>query len=151
MKLVICRSQIIISKNSDITLKIEGYQLPSKNHSFKVGDEVVRSITITNPELLHIFVKKMVFKKYNKLLEELTELFLDDDNQGGSMTEVLNKIERFRTSIKIKYRKYLKKAELEEMAKKLKFLQKQAQNKQIMLYYDYMNVENKKEINSRSR
>ena len=51
------------------------------------------------------------------------------------MAEILNEIEKFKEEIKIKYRKYLKKKDLEEMSLKLKLFQKEAKERQINMYF----------------
>ena len=48
-------------------------------------------------------------------------------------------IEKFRQEVKNKYRKYLKRKELEEMSSKLKFLEKQASIKKEELINSYKN------------
>lgn len=55
------------------------------------------------------------------------------------MNEVLNRIEKFREEIKIKYRKYLKRKELEQMATHLQFLKKQASEQQMLFFYSKQN------------
>ena len=45
------------------------------------------------------------------------------------MSEVLNRIEKFRQEIKYKYRSYLEKKEISLMAKQLRNLQKEAQKR----------------------
>ena len=83
-----------------------------------------------------------VFKKYDKLILTLTDLLVDDDDTGDSLREALNRIEKFRLEIKIKYRKYLKKKELEKMSKQLIKLKKEAMIR-LMGYLDYINSNNR--------
>lgn len=136
MKFIISKEEKISKVAVNIT--INGYHLPSRNHSFIIEDEIIKNITITNKKLAHKFASRAAFKKYNKLIKTLTDLYVDEEDNPGSMMEMLNQIEKFKTEIKIKYRKYLKRKELEEMASKLKFLQQQAKQKQIELYYNNM-------------
>ena len=77
-------------------------------------------------------------KKYNKLLEYLTELLVSDDDTGDAMREALNHIEKFRLEIKIKYRKYLMKKDLEMMSKQLVKLQKAANNRLLEIHNSYL-------------
>ncbi len=122
---------------------IEGYCLPSRNHSFIIEDEIIKSIIVTNKKLAHKFASRAAFKKYNKLIKTLTDLYIDEEDNPNGMVEILNQIEKFKIEIKIKYRKYLKKKELEEMASKLKFMQKQAKEKQYEIYYNSVRLKEK--------
>ena len=112
---------------------LDGYTLHSKNKSFSIGGIKILNINIINKKMAYPFVSKVVKKKYNKLIELLTELMVSDDDTGGSIFEVLNMIEKFKQEVKNKYRKYLKRKELEEMAEKLIFFQKQAKKKEMEL------------------
>ena len=77
-------------------------------------------------------VSKKVKAKYKRLIAKITELFLDEDgDEAGNMSEVLNRIEKFRQEIKYKYRSYLEKKEISLMAKQLRNLQKEAQKRYI--------------------
>ncbi len=135
MSFVINKKQILKNKEISGVILINGYHLPSRNHNFIIEDEIITNINITNKKLAHKFVFRAANKKYNKLLNYLTELFINDDDGDSSMSEVLNQIEKFREEVKRKYRKYLKQKELEEMATKLKFLQNEAKTKKLELYY----------------
>ncbi len=147
MKFVITKeSKEEILKNSIV---IDGYHLPSRNHSFIIGDEVIKNITITNRKLAHKFASRAALKKYNKLIKVLTDMYIDEEDNPNGMMEILNQIEKFKTEIKIKYRKYLKKKELEEMASKLKFMQQQAKEKQCEIYYN--NIRQKENTTNRIR
>lgn len=134
MKFVITKE----SKEKAVKSKIviEGYRLPSRNHSFIIEDEIIKNITVTNKKFAHKFASRAAFKKYNKLIKNLTDIYIDEEDNPNGMMEILNQIEKFKMEIKIKYRKYLKKKELEEMASKLKFMQQQAKEKQYEIYYN---------------
>ncbi len=129
-------------KSIDGTIKINGYKLPSRKKYFKIEDTKVTNIIITNKRLAHPFISKIVRKKYEKLINSLTEILVSDDETGRSSMQVLNMIEKFKIEIKNKYRKYLRRKELSEMASKLKFIEKEAMKKQITLNNFYMNMEN---------
>lgn len=136
-----------IKKNTKLDiLIINGFLLPTRSNKFTINGEQITNIIITNKKLAYPFVSKIVSKKYRKLIQILTDLFISDEDPGTAMSEVLNEIEKFKDEIKRKYRKYLKKKELERMATELKVLQKEAQNKQLELYYTI-----NERTNSRSR
>lgn len=114
---------------------IEGFLLPSKTKKFLIDGQKITNIMIINKKLASPFVTKIVLKKYQKLIKKLTELFISEEDEGTTMNEVLNEIEKFKDEIKRKYRKYLKRKELEKMSYELKILRQEAKRKQMELYY----------------
>lgn len=110
-------------------IELDGFMMGSKNKVFKINGEDIKDIKVVNTKLASSLVSKQVSKKYEKLINYLTELLVDDDDSGDSLREALNQIEKFRQEIKNKYRKYLKEKELEIMSKKLVLLQKEATNR----------------------
>ena len=112
---------------------LEGYPFGRKSHKI-AGVEVI-GLTICNKKLVHPIVKKQVDKKYQKLINLLTELLISDDESGTPLMEALNQIEKFRQMIKNKYRDYLTKKDLEMMSKQLSLLQKQAKEKLMEINY----------------
>ena len=107
-------------------IELDGFMMGSKNKVFKIEGNGVKDIKVVDKNLASSLVNKQVFKKYEKLINYLTELLIDDDGSGDTYREALNQIEKFRQEIKNKYRKYLKQKELETMSKKLVVLQKEA-------------------------
>lgn len=123
-------------------IELEGFMMGSRNKTFKIDGNEVRDIKVVDTKLASALVNKQVSKKYEKLINYLTELLVDDDDSGDSYREALNQIEKFRQEIKNKYRKFLKQKELEMMSKKLVILQKEATKKLYELrdnYYKYQN------------
>lgn len=114
---------------------IEGFLLPSKTKKFLIDGQKITNIMIINKKLASPFVTKIVLKKYQKLIKKLTDLFISEEDEGTTMNEVLNEIEKFKDEIKRKYRKYLKRKELEKMSYELKILRQEAKRKQMELYY----------------
>ncbi len=105
---------------------LEGFLMPSRNNAFNINKQVIKNIKIVNVDLAKDIVRDYVSKKYKRLIKNLTELLISDDDTGESFRLVLDRIEKFRMEIKNKYRIYLEKKELEIMAKQLSALQKQA-------------------------
>ena len=108
-----------------------------KNKVFNIGDYKVSNIVIYSKILGEKVVSSKVMKKYDKLIKYLTELLV-------AMREALNQIEKFRLEIKIKYRKILKKKELELMSKQLVKLQKIANERLIEIHNSYLELLNNK-------
>ena len=115
-----------------------------KNKVFNIGDYKVSNIVIYSKILWEKVVSSKVMKKYDKLIKYLTELLVSDDDTGDAMREALNQIEKFRLEIKIKYRKFLKKKELELMSKQLVKLQKIANERLIEIHNSYLELLNNK-------
>ena len=115
-----------------------------KNKVFNIGDYKVFNIVIYSKILGEKVVSSKVMKKYDILIKYLTELLVSDDDTGDAMREALNQIEKFRLEIKIKYRKILKKKELELMSKQLVKLQKIANERLIEIHNSYLELLNNK-------
>lgn len=119
-----------VSKKSKVTIhELDGISFGVTNKTYHINQEPIKNIVIYNKKFAYPFVKKQVEKKYNKLMLILPELLISDDEEGESLREALNQIERFRQIIKNKYRAYLKQKDLEMMSKQLMLLQKEAKNR----------------------
>ena len=105
---------------------LDGFLMPSRGNKFRIHEMVVKDILVVDVMLAKGLVRDYVDKKYKKLIAELTELLISDDDTGEPFRIALNRIEKFRLEVKNKYRIYLEKKELEIMAKQLSTLQKQA-------------------------
>ena len=118
-------------------IELDGFMMGSKNKTFKIEGNEVRDIKVVDTKLASALVTKQVSKKYEKLINYLTELLIDDDDSGDTYREALNQIEKFRQEVKNKYRKYLKQKELEMMSKKLVILQKEANKRLLEIQNSY--------------
>lgn len=126
----ISRKKVIKKKwkyqDFDQIKNLEGFLMPSRGNKFRIHEMVVKDILVVDVMLAKGLVRDYVDKKYKKLIAELTELLISDDDTGEPFRIALNRIEKFRQEVKNKYRIYLEKKELEIMAKQLSTLQKQA-------------------------
>lgn len=113
---------------------LEGIVFGMRGKKYKIKDDYVHNLVIYNRKLAHPIAWKQVEKKYQKLIETIPDLLVSDDDSGESIREALNQIEKFRQIIKNKYRAYLKREELEKMAKSLLILQKNAQDRLMEIY-----------------
>lgn len=129
-------------------INLDGFVMPSRKKYFMIDGEKITGIKIVQNDLIGSIVSKTVSKKYKKLVKEITELLVDDDESEGSMNEVLNRINKFRNEIKNKYLSYLEKDELQKMNKKLRILEKEAKSRlEEMIAYNLFD----ENINTRSR
>lgn len=133
-------------KKGKITTKIniinlDGYVMHTKNKYFIIEGEKITDIKVIDKGLINSVVSEIVEKKFKKLIQEITELFINEDDSEGSMNEVLNRIEKFRQEIKNKYRAYLKEEELKLMGNRLKKLQREAnKRKEELINYQLENT-----------
>lgn len=136
-----CLSRLVICGNIiGINYVDDGFMLGSKNKAFSISSCSIKNIIIYSKTLALKLCTDKVMNKYNKLIAYLTDLLIDDDDSGDSLREVLNQIEKFRLEIKIKYRNFLKKKELEMMAKQLVLLQKEANDRLLEIHDNYVNM-----------
>lgn len=130
INLYILNTNKIKAKTNDFILN--GYIM--RKRPFIVNGEKISNIELTNKKIYKPIVRKLVFKKYNKLLDKIFELFLDSDSEDGSnFNKVMDEIEKFRIMIKMKYRTFLGKKDLEMMGSSLKSLQQEAIKNMLIL------------------
>ena len=85
-------------------VNLDGFLMPSKKQYFIINSERIKDIKVVDNELIKAMVSKKVKAKYKRLIAKITELFLDEDgDEAGNMSEVLNRIEKFRQEKKKKY------------------------------------------------
>ena len=118
--------------------ELDGYLMGSITKTYHIGGSEVSKILVSSSSLASPIVTELVMRKYERLLNLITELLIDDDDTGDSLREALNHIEKFRLEIKNKYRAYLKRKEIELMSKQLTLLQKEANDRLIEIRMDYI-------------
>lgn len=85
-------------------------------------------INLQNEKLTKNYISKLVKHKFDKLILNLMELLLEDNDESDRL--ILDEIEKFRLLIKNKYREFLTQKELELMSNKFKLIKKEIVNKQ---------------------
>lgn len=107
--------------------KIEEYKLYPKN-SFPYRGIPVESISLINPSLIENVIKKKIKRKLDFYLKYLIEV-VDNDDTGESHREALNELEKFKSMIEYKYRKFLNDRYVNLVNKKISLLEKQIEAK----------------------
>lgn len=130
----------IIIDNTEI-YNLRGFPM-GEGRSYTIEGSTIKNIFIMSKELNHPLVVRKVYMNYSRLVELITNLLLDDDdNDGASYREALNQIERFRIIIKNQYRSFLEKEELAFMGKQLQILKREATVKLMEVQNRYKNIE----------
>ena len=73
-----------ITNNIDF-INLDGFIMPSRKKYFMIDGEKITGIKIVQNDFIGSVVTKTVSKKYKKLIKEITELLVDDDESEGSM------------------------------------------------------------------
>ncbi len=115
--------------------KMEGYDLsPKKN--IKIKDAInVNKVVIINPSLMQKVASKKMNLKFKKLLEFMTVIFDNDDDDSTSSDayrEGLNEISKLRLEAKVKYQQYMEEEEYKTLEKKLDILEQELKSR---IYY----------------
>ena len=133
-------------KNGEVEeLLIDGFALGSSKKKYNINGIEIKKISVVDPGLATPIVTDVVMKKYKKLVEYITNVLIDDnDDDGDSYREALNHIEKFRLEIKNKYRDFLKRKELEMMSKQLTLLKKELEQRQIEINEVLLNTKESK-------
>lgn len=126
--------------NKDVEIdQLNGFVMASRGKGFNINGVLIRNVNVVDKKLAYGVVYKKAMSKYNKLISLLTELLISDDDSGDAFREALNHIEKFRLEVKIKYREYLKRKEIEMMSKQLAMLKKEADRRLFEISDNYFN------------
>lgn len=125
--------------------KMDGFHVSPKNEVVSPGIEV-NSMVIVKPSL----IEKILKRKIKRKLEYYLQYIIDEseDEGTGSYQEKLDSIERYRSIIEYKYRKYLDDRFVNVLLRKVRLLEKQLRTKMV---YSTMVPEEKKERRGKSR
>lgn len=115
----------------------DGVRINSSKKSFEINGEKITNVKVVDYKLASLLTLDVVSRKYRLLINRLMILLTSDDDSGECFREALNQIEKFRIEIKNKYRKYLNKKMLQQMAKQLKQIQKEAEDRYLILQQSY--------------
>ena len=101
---------------------IQGFRYPIKKN--RSGNLKIKSLIIVNPEIISSLIRYNFNKKYQKIVEYFfNNSDFDDESTGTNLMMALDEVARLRNIIINKYKFFLKRAEEEELLKKLKRLE----------------------------
>ena len=109
---------------------METYKCIEKSYSYTGKLILDKSITIsytkekTNIHVVDYIIKKEItkrqlVKRYEKLIKFITFYLANDDDSGVAYQDALNEINKYKQIIRNKYRKYIKKNNIERIEKEL--------------------------------
>lgn len=114
--------------NGSVRGKLDGYKFKPRN-KVNSGALTVSSITITNRALIQDILKKKIKKKLDLYLQFLISVLDDEDSDPGHLMFALNDLERYKTTIKNNYRKYLDSKYNKLLMNKIELLEQELRSK----------------------
>lgn len=102
---------------------IDGFDVHPKPN-VKIKDAInVNKVVMINSTLVGKLANKKLENKFKTLLQYISEIYEDDDEDGTRLREALNEITKLQQEAKNRYRKYLEMEEYELFKKKLGILE----------------------------
>lgn len=136
------KTYVIKKKNKnkeivDLNEAISGFRFIPKKKK-------VTNITVVSSELINKIIK-IKFDENFKRLVLITKTVLNDDNDDGSgVSAALNEELKIENMIKNRYNKYLTKEKQRLYLKKLALVEKELKIRQVLLYEQFMSLEENK-------
>lgn len=115
---------------------LDGYIFKPKN-KFKNNLISVKEVNIINKEFISYLITRKFKSRFNKLSDIILNLLYQDDEGAdqGDYLILLDEIDRLRSVVEIKYKKYLDNDNYREYLAKLMFLDQQLREK--IAIYNY--------------
>lgn len=120
--------------------KLDGYKFTPKN-SFKYNGIKVNSLVVVKQSFIEKLLKKKVKRKLDFYLQYIISLMDDDDVDGTGLKEALNDLERYKSIVEYKYRKYLEQKYINLLLKKIDILEHELKMKIIYMQDDILEIE----------
>lgn len=114
--------------------KIKGFDFKPQNNVKYEGIEVGH-LTVASPELIKSILIRKTKRKINTYLNYLLTS-VDDEDDDEALTLFIDDIQRFKALIVNKYSKFLDKAYISSLLKKVRFVEKQLISKLNRLSYE---------------
>lgn len=129
----ITRKNNIIGMNATIDYsKMGGLDISPKNRISYDGI-VVNKLVIIKSSFIERILKKKIKRKLELYLKFIMDFIDSDEDDGNSLREALNDITRYKEIINYKYRKYLGDKYIDQLLKKIEFLEHELKVKLYMI------------------
>ena len=103
---------------------------------------VVNRLIVFNQSFIEKIIKKRIKRKLELYLQFIIEYIDNDSDDGESLREVLNDIERYKSILKYKYNKFLEEKYLNSLEKKLNLIEKELNVKLYIVNEKQANYDN---------
>lgn len=121
-----------VNNSANINFKLIGYEFKPKqeiNYPIKI-----ESVILVKPSLIEKVLKLKTKKKLNFYLQYIIML-LDESDDDSEFERVLDSVERYKSILKSRYRKYLDDKYIDLLLRKITLLEKQAKEKMEVLNF----------------
>lgn len=108
--------------------KINGFRVTPKN-KLKYNGVKVNSLIIVKPSFIEKVLKKKVKRKLDYYLQYIISLMDDDETGTTDLRFALNDLERYKSIVEYKYRKYLNQKYINLLLKKISILENEIKMK----------------------
>lgn len=120
--------------------KLNGFKFTPKN-SFKYNGIKVNSLVVVKQSFIEKLLKKKVKRKLDFYLQYIISLMDNDEDNGTGLKEALNDLERYKSIVEYKYRKYLDQKYINLLLKKIDILEHELKMKIIYMQEDVYEME----------
>lgn len=108
--------------------KLNGFKVTPKNN-IKYNGVKVNSLIIVKPSFIEKILKKKVKRKLDYYLQYIISLMDNDDEGTTDLKLALNDLERYKSIVEYKYRKYLDQKYIKLLLKKISILENELKMK----------------------
>ena len=130
--------------------KFKGFKVKPRNH-VKYDGIKVNSLVIIKPSFIEKLLKKKIKRKLDFYLQYIISI-MDNDNdeegETGNLRLALDDLERYKSIVEYKYRKYLDQKYINLLLKKIELLEREIKMK---LIYKQEEVYDMEEVRGKSR
>ena len=120
--------------------KINGFKFTPKN-SFRYKGVRVNSLLVVKPSFIEKLLKKKVKRKLDFYLNYIISLMDDEDEDGSGLNEAYNDLQRYKSIVEYKYRKYLEQKYINLLLKKIDILEHELKMKMLYLQEEVYEME----------
>lgn len=122
--------------------KLNGFKFKPKN-AIKYKGIKVNTLVVVKPSFIEKLLKKKVKRKLDFYLNYIISLMDNDEDDGTDLKEALTDLERYKSIVEYKYRKYLDSKYINLLLKKIDILEHEIKMKIIYRQEELLEVEEK--------